>query len=376
MSQSKRIDGIDLLRGVSIIAVVLTHINQRLPLEETSAGSWIPWFLSSAVLRSGYLGVVIFFVISGFLITSTSINRWGALGRLKALTFYSNRFARIAPPLLATLLVLSLLHICVVTGFVVDSERTSLGQAVFAALTFWINWLQAFMGGLPFGWSILWSLSIEEAFYLAFPIACIALKNTRHLAFLLSGLVVLAPFARTVLSENLSWRDHSYLSGMGGIALGCLTALWSSRFRLGEKRALVAAWVGGSLLVFSFLGKAIISKAGLTAVGLNVTLIEIATALLLLSSYESFRSGKSRMPRLLQPLCWFGRNSYEVYLTHLMLVIPLTGLIPDAKGNTFVVGAALVVLVGLSGILGEIVARFFSEPLNRYLRRNLAEPRG
>jgi hypothetical protein len=127
-THANRIEGIDFLRGISIIVVLLTHINQRIPIETTSAGQWIPWFLFSAIFRSGYLGVVVFFVISGFLITSTSLARWKDLQSVDVRKFYSNRFARIAPPLVATLLVLSILHYLRVPGFVVDSERTSLAQ--------------------------------------------------------------------------------------------------------------------------------------------------------------------------------------------------------------------------------------------------------
>lgn len=140
-----RVAGIDLLRGLSIIAVVLTHINQRVPLEDTSAGQWIPWFLSSALLRSGYLGVVVFFVISGFLITTTSIDRWGDLARLSIVPFYRNRFARIAPPLVGTLMILTVLHLFAIPGFFIESERTSLAHTILAALTFWFNWLQAYL---------------------------------------------------------------------------------------------------------------------------------------------------------------------------------------------------------------------------------------
>src|SRR5215469_16372601 len=89
--------GIDCLLGLSIILVVVHHVGLRIPLKESVLAAFLPqWFLS-ALIYNGYEAVFIFFVISGFLITLNTINRWGSLGAIDARAFYVRRAARIVP---------------------------------------------------------------------------------------------------------------------------------------------------------------------------------------------------------------------------------------------------------------------------------------
>jgi len=96
------------------------------------------------------------------------------------------------------------------------------------------EWLEAVHGYLPANWDVLWSLSIEEMFYLFFPLACVVLLKWRRgmgaVSLLLLLFVAAGPFARTVWSTNEICRARPYLGGMSGIALGCLTALITDRF--------------------------------------------------------------------------------------------------------------------------------------------------
>src|SRR3954464_6499632 len=110
LSIRTRLDGVDLLRGLAILAVLCNHVNMRLFLADIPYTAGLPHQLVATLFWSGQRGVQIFFAISGFLITSTSIRRWGSLSRVEAPAFYRLRFARIAPLLLLLLLVLSLLH--------------------------------------------------------------------------------------------------------------------------------------------------------------------------------------------------------------------------------------------------------------------------
>src|ERR1700728_3642019 len=167
-----RLDGVDVLRGLSIFFVLINHVNMRLRLEHVPYTQGMPEQLVSSLVWNGQLGVQIFFAVSGFLITSTSLRRWGSLARVSIRDFYLLRFARIAPLLLSLLVALSLLHFWHFGDFIVTAKTGGFGRALFAALTFHVNVLEARRGYLPGSWDILWSLSVEEMFYLFFPVIC------------------------------------------------------------------------------------------------------------------------------------------------------------------------------------------------------------
>src|ERR1700674_5257721 len=96
----QRVQGIDVLRGLCIIAVVLHHINIRIHFSQGAFGLMIGPAANKVLFWSGYYGVRVFFVISGFLITSWSLQRWRSLRNISLRQFYAMRFARIVPCLL------------------------------------------------------------------------------------------------------------------------------------------------------------------------------------------------------------------------------------------------------------------------------------
>jgi peptidoglycan/LPS O-acetylase OafA/YrhL len=105
-----RVDGIDLLRGLAIFFVLMNHINMQLLFAHVPYTRGLPAQLVSSLVWNGQQGVQIFFSVSGFLITATSLRRWGAPSRVSVVEFYQLRFARIAPLLLGLLAILSILH--------------------------------------------------------------------------------------------------------------------------------------------------------------------------------------------------------------------------------------------------------------------------
>src|SRR5271168_2544660 len=210
------------------------------PTYRTRAGFPNSWYRRWS--GTAQRGVQIFFAVSGFLITSTTLRRWQSLPNVSVSAFYQMRFARIAPLLVALLAILSILHFAGVSHFTVSPKTGGLGRALLAALTFHVNVLEAHRGYLPGNWDILWSLSVEEVFYLFFPIVCRVFGRSKLFFAILFSLVALGPFARTVFAHgNEIWEEYSYLGGMEGIALGCLTALIVSRTRLSRR----ALWMLG-----------------------------------------------------------------------------------------------------------------------------------
>jgi peptidoglycan/LPS O-acetylase OafA/YrhL len=158
---------IDLLRGVSILLVILDHLAQRIPPGGGVLGTFLPARVIDGFFTHGYEAVFIFFVISGFLITSMSLDRWHRLNQIDLKSFYALRFARIVPCLLALIAVLSMLDLLGVRNYVMEHANQSLPGTLAAAVGFYLNWYEGYTGHyLPAGWDVLWSLSIEEVFYI------------------------------------------------------------------------------------------------------------------------------------------------------------------------------------------------------------------
>ncbi len=160
-----RLDGVDILRGLAIFFVLMNHVNMRLFIAHVPYTRGTPDQLAASLVWNGQYGVQMFFAVSGFLITSTTLRRWGALSGIGVRDFYLLRFARIAPLLLLLLAMLSALHAAGLRDFVVSAKTGGLGRALLAALTFHVNLLEAQRGYLPGSWDVLWSLSVEEMFY-------------------------------------------------------------------------------------------------------------------------------------------------------------------------------------------------------------------
>jgi peptidoglycan/LPS O-acetylase OafA/YrhL len=121
---SGRFDGIDVLRGISIIAVVVHHINIHMGASESVLAKALPRQLAATLFWNGANGVTVFFAISGFLITTMAIRRWGALSQVRITDFYRLRFARIVPLLVALLIILSVLDLSHVPGFIIRAHTS------------------------------------------------------------------------------------------------------------------------------------------------------------------------------------------------------------------------------------------------------------
>jgi peptidoglycan/LPS O-acetylase OafA/YrhL len=361
-----RLDGVDLLRGIAILLVLMNHVNMRLLGARVPYTHGLPAQLVRSLFWNGQFGVQMFFVISGFLITSTTLRRWRSLSDVRARDFYLLRFARIAPLMFSLLFLLSLLHLAGVHNFVVAQKTGGLGRALFAALTFHINLLEARRGYLPANWDILWSLSVEEMFYLFFPIVCRIFSRGKLLIALLFAFIVLGPFGRTMLAHNNGvWREYSYLGGMDAIALGCLTALVLASQNF--SRTALRVFVGvGAILVLFILGFSIqANRWGLGSSGLDMTILAVGTCMLIAAAAQT----RWQAPRILMPLLKMGQRSYEVYLTHMFVVFGLFGLFVRAGKPMHTVPVLFVGVLILSGLLGDLVSRYYSDPMNRWLRK-------
>ena len=396
LKTEKRVPGIDLLRGLCIVAVVLHHINIRIHFRDSALGQMIGPAANRVLFWNGYYGVRMFFVISGFLITTWSLKRWGSLSRLDRRQFYLMRFARIVPCLIGLLALLSALDRFGVPRFTINPQHTSLPRALLAALTFHVNWLEARTGYLPAAWDVLWSLSVEEVFYVFFPLVCTLLRKPALLIGLFSCFVVVGPFAR-VQTHNELWADYGYFSCMDGIALGCLAALFAAKVRLNHKSNLALRIAGTLLCLLIAVFRGTAARLALYKAGLDVTALQVGAALLLIALQQSFearaaldhstslsssartrsalilRSSGIALARFTAFLRWFGRNSYEVYLTHMLVVWPMVGLFLHFHQSLNTAVLWFIAITALTGLAGSVLAHGFSDPLNRRLRSGLRQ---
>ena len=364
--ESSRVAGVDALRGVCVLLVVLHHINLRFLLNHFAVRNALPARVAQVLFWSGYYAVVAFFVISGFLITGLSLRRWGGLGSVSIGSFYRMRFARIAPCLLLLLVILSALHLGGAPDFTIRPERASLGRALAAALTFHVNWLEGHHGYLPAGWDVLWSLSVEEIFYIVFPLAAVLLGSERPFLLALGALIIIGPVSRTLLGEADPWREYAYLSCTDAIAFGCIAAVVAHRRLLVPRHLRIALTAGSAISVLTIVLCNEDAHTGLARFGLDVTALEIGIGLMVVAFGSGV--GNATIARGTGWLRAVGRSSYEIYLFHMLIVLALIALVRRWHAAPGTLPLWYGVMLAGSILLGHAIARGYSEPLNRRIR--------
>ena len=317
---------IDGLRGIAVLAILLFHLN-------------IPG------AHGGFLGVDIFFVISGFLITG-QVSRLAINQEFSLSNFYLRRGRRLLPALFATLL------ISMIIGFYVLSphDLILLAKSVLASQFFYSNlyfWSTAgYFSDISQSNILLhtWSLSVEEQFYLIWPLLLLALIKGVHvgkrnwaLLLLLAASIIASSWAAKMAPEAgfylLPFRFHEFL--IGGLAYQ-LSATQQRRLNaIGSGK--IAA-VGSLLIVGSFF----VIDDNTTFPGLMSLPPTIGIALLLLSSPPRWLS------RFLtwMPLKQTGLASYSIYLIHWPLIAfsQRTTNVPDGSITRLVIFVSAITL--------------------------------
>jgi peptidoglycan/LPS O-acetylase OafA/YrhL len=357
LSAQGRNFAIDFLRGLAVLAVIQTHAGFHFMFPESYRATAIK------ILGNGYYGVIVFFTISGFLITSRSIARYGQLSSLDLREFYVMRFARIMPPLFLAIAALWMLYLLGIQSFV-PNDPNMLWRATYAALTFQYN--QIFgtvdVDGMR-SWSVLWSLSIEEVFYLVFPLICLFTRRTLIFCGVMTALIIIGLVVRTDTGQIFTWWGCA-----DALAIGCLTAVITSEFRdvAFSASSLSAMKLAGLLIVCAIYVETL---AG-THPKFTMTGIASGSALYLSASA---RQPTLYFSRILAPVALCGALSYELYLFHRTAVYLFQFRIVDFVSKH----APQSTVVWISGalfyaaiiLIAAVIARFYSEPLNRLIRR-------
>lgn len=242
---SHRIQELTGLRCVAVSLVVIGHAEHML------AGGYTGWLAPLKLFSSGGLGVLIFFVLSGFLITDLLEQEWNRSGTVRFMAFYARRALRIWPAFYTYLMVVSLLS---VIGLI-DVNVRQIGYAAFHL------WNYSELLGLgptnalhPDGvWYLghFWTLALEEQFYWFWPpllLFILRRRNTRLLAFLIL-FVPLVRMASYFAVPSLRPQTEMMLhTGIDPILIGCYVAL--NREKLTR---MLEAWSGNSSLILTAL---------------------------------------------------------------------------------------------------------------------------
>lgn len=296
------------MRAVAVLLVVLSHAQVT-------------------AFRGGFIGVDVFFVISGFVITGLLLRERSATGRTNILAFYGRRVRRIIP---------AAMFVIVVT---VVAERILIGGTAVGEVASQARWASVFLADfplvkenifhpIPIPLGNYWSLAVEEQFYLVYPMLLViaaSIARSRSLRIklaLLLGATIAASLTWSVIASPVSVSAYiSPFTRAWELAVGALLALFSDHLRrLPSYLAAPMTWLGLIALVVlavvitgpDWLGGAYPGYLALLPVGATVLVIAGGTAVP--------RWGAESMLRL-PPFKWVGLWSYSIYLWHYPILI-------------------------------------------------------
>lgn len=353
---------IDGLRGIAVLAVILFHIDSRL-------------------VPGGFVGVDIFFVISGYLI-SLHIFSEIETGRYSLAEFYRRRIKRIAPAMLAVVAVTLLLTQML---FVPDDAEVAAEAALFSLFSLANVYFWRFLDSSYFAPATdeqpflhLWSLGVEEQFYIIWPLLLMAVyRGRRTRAFVLACLIVAV--ASFLLGDVLYPRDSSFAYYMlptraGELLLGAIAAQWTLRRPADAASTRLAGALAGIGLVL-MIGSCYWTSESAPFPGWRAIPPTLGTAMLIVAGH--YRSSPATALLRWRPLVLLGVISYSAYLWHWpVLSIPRYFGIEFDGGLGVAAFAATIALAWLSYRYIEQPARRATLPFAKIAWRQYAAPAG
>ncbi|WP_434152230.1 acyltransferase family protein (plasmid) [Methylocaldum gracile subsp. desertum] len=294
---------LDGLRGIAILAVMAFHGN-------------------APFLRGGFIGVDVFFVLSGFLITSLLISEFDRFGTISFKNFYMRRVLRLAPALILLLLVF-----CLASFALLDTEIAKSNYVdALISLTYLSNWARAFSIHPPDFLAHTWSLSIEEQFYVLWPlilsVLLSGLRKRRHVVLIAVSIALLSWSLRIYLSMKASPPGRLY-NGLDtradALMVGCALGIILSSGLVGEAakaRLQKILVVGAPFSVVCLLAFAVFSRwtSPWMYYG-GFFIVELLTVALVLDILMNPQS-VIRKILAMRGLVWAGTVSYGLYLWH------------------------------------------------------------
>lgn len=338
-----RLPALDGVRGISALGIFGTHAFLR-------------------PLRGAWIAVDVFFVLSGYLITTILLREHGRNGRLDLRRFFGSRIVRLYPVLLITVVAGCVLY--QVLPDEVAGERSLLRSAL-ATVTYTENLVVAQRPSVPDPWSHTWSLAEEEQFYLVWPVllaGLLAFARTKAV-YAAAGLAVASAIALLLTVKGAYYLPWTHASGLAvGAVMGL--ALFHDTGRLTRPlRTPLAGWiaVAGLLALVTYLGYQPFASKHALVVGLLGT--AVLSGLLvghLACNTESLVSRGFAW----RPIAQVGRWSYGFYLVH----VPLLATLGAHLDHWTAITIAFVVTLLWSAMLHKTVER----PLDKVRHRVFA----
>ena len=346
MGYEPSLDGI---RAFSVIAVMLYHANI----------AWLP---------GGFLGVEVFFVVSGFLITSLLIEERESTRRIDLKQFWIRRARRLLP---ALVVMLAATAVCV--AFYATDSAPDFRRDVLPSLGYFSNWWQIFAVDTPYFAASslpvlrhLWSLAVEEQWYLIWPLLFVFVfgakwmrpKISGALLLLCSGAIMFATALRFVQDDETR-TNFLYLSTLtrsSGLLLGAAVAMLWRPWRKNSlpswwKSSLADALAVASIAVIGVLMATVhVADAQLYQGGLAVTTIASAVIIAVVMRPNGLFVKKFFSQELFVEI---GRRSYGLYLWHWPIFV-----VAHARDS----GNRLAVALALTVIINEFVYQYVEIP--------------
>ena len=352
------IGGLDGIRAAAVVVVMIGHMPYKSDI-------------SSTHLLGGYLGVSTFFTLSGFLITRLLLAEWGRGSGVDLKQFWTRRAKRLLPALYVCLAAAMLLAMVDVSIREVD-----LGRQIVATLLYFKNGYHLYFGGsLGAALFPLWSLSIEEQFYLLFPLLFVGATRLfgRRAVWVFAALGSASYLLmRTVSSQGTynGWRNAYYSTPtraseiLAGVLLAyVVTSDWFGRWRRHRSFTIAAQMIGvlGGLGLLWIWHTAAIRWDNLHRWTL---LCSIATACLILACLSR---GPVTWALELRPIRWMGRVSYGAYLYQILVFFCVTA------GSTGIHDPRVLMVVRIAAVfaVAGLSYRYIESPL-----RHRREPQG
>ena len=351
-----RVPALDALRGLAVLLVLGRH------LPSPDALGW----LGRTWARGGWVGVDLFFVLSGFLVAGLVFEEHRRTGEIAVGRFLARRALRIYPAFYA------LLAATVAAGLIVEPARIRADAALCEAL-----FVQNYG---PHLWNPTWSLAVEEHFYLLLALGVAAQMARRPRArdpFMampaVITVVVVASLALRIAtlgappySPKQVAVTHLRLDALSiGVLCAYLKHYQAARWRRLCRRELLPL---GALLLVPPFAWPLETTTGMVTWGLSSS--ALGAVLLLCGSHAAARSGHGA-----RTLAWLGRRSYSIYLWHMPVVyfaLPALGIATDhAAGALFCLASS----VALGSVLERVVEAPFLYLRERWVPRSVTAPR-